>query len=185
MLYSAVFQPSPGLDLFETAHSILFVKCIVIQLQELGVPAQMSFLSTVIRPLSLPSSPRVQVPLVFEKSLASSSNCFAPMHITSRSSSSHHFNELQTQSRRAPLRVGPKEFSRPSPPHPSPSPLHQSALSLCVSAGRNRPAQTYYGFQTPWGPVFWRLLPQVWPDRFQIFTHFISAQAPISVNMVC
>ena len=30
-----------------------------------------------------------------------------------------------------------------------------------------------------------RLLLQVWPDRFQIIAHFISAQAPISVNMVC
>ena len=34
-------------------------------------------------------------------------------------------------------------------------------------------------------PFFWRLLLQIWPDRFQIFAHFISAQAPISVNMVC
>ena len=54
----------------------------------------------------------------------------------------------------------------------------------CDIISRNSQTTTM-DFRPREAPFFWRLLLEIWPDRFEIFAHFISAQAPISVNMVC
>ena len=60
-----------------------------------------------------------------------------------------------------------------------------NSITYIVCNVCNCAALTTMDFRPHEAPFFWRLLLQIWPDRFQIFAHFISAQAPISVNMVC